>query len=442
MSESLLLRGGRVIDPESRIDALLDVRIADGLIDAVSPALEPRDDERMFDVTGCIVTPGWIDAHVHLRDPGPTYKEDLSTGAAAALAGGFTRMCCMPNTSPPLDSAALILDIITRSRSLGVAIHPIGTISIGRRGYELAPLEAMAAAGAIGFSDDGDSTASPDVMRSALAKSHALNLPIMVHSEDPELARGGSLHRGAVSAELGDPGIPAEAEESYIERDISLAEETGGWLHVLHVSTRRGADLIAAARARGVRVTAEVMPHHLALTDEWVAGRRRFAGESDMVDMIGLDTNAKVNPPLRPESDALGLIRAVRDDMFEFMATDHAPHALRDKPATLAEAAFGMTALELAIPTMTRIIERGALDWPLVVALFTSRPARTLNLPGGRIAPGDRADVMVVDPTRSWEISSNTLRSKSHNTPMLGMTLRGRAVLTISGGEVRHHELS
>ena len=417
MHDRILIRDGRVIDPGNSRDGVYDVRIANGRIAAIERHLEPEDGERVVDATGMLVTPGWIDAHVHLRDPGPTYKEDLATGAAAALAGGFTRMCCMPNTMPALDSPERIADVVERGRKTGVHIHPIGTISIGRQGIELAPLVEMAAEGAIGFSDDGDSTRSPEVMRQALALSSKLNLPIMVHCEDPEMARGGSLHRGRVSEELGDPGIPAEAEESYIARDIELARETGGWLHILHVSTTEGARLVARARRDGVRVTAEVMPHHLALTDEWVAGRRRFAGEQEPLAEIGLDPNAKVNPPLRPESDALGLIEAVRAGVFDFMGTDHAPHAEQEKPAELLKAAFGMSGLELAIPTMARLVARDALDWPQVVDLFTAAPARVLGLEGGRIGVGDVADLTVIDPRRAWTVDATTLRTKSKNTP-------------------------
>lgn len=438
----ILLRGGRVLDPASGRDDNADVLIDDGRVLEIGSSAAARPAGITVDVSGLLVTPGWIDAHVHLRDPGQTQKEDLISGAAAALAGGFTRLACMPNTMPPLDTPEAISDIVRRGAATGVTIHPIGTISRGRAGEMIAPLREMAAAGAIGFSDDGDSTYDADVMRQALTLSTELNLPIMVHCEDPELARPGSMHRGPVSDELGDHGIPAEAEEAFIARDLALAEETGGWLHVLHVSTVRGAQLIQAARQRGVRVTSEVMPHHLALTHEWVAGRKRFAGEEHPVAVAGVDTNAKVNPPLRTEEDALGLIRMVASGEFDFMATDHAPHADGDKTDSLATSAFGMTGLEVAIPTMARLIDRGMLDWPEVVALFTSKPASVLNLPGGSLAECSVADVTVIDPRREWTVDRTTLRTRSANTPLLGLTMRGRAVMTIVAGEVRHNELS
>jgi dihydroorotase len=438
---NIVVHGGRVIDPASGIDAQLDVRIVGGRFSQVAETVASQSGDIVIDASGCLVTPGWIDAHVHFRDPGLTYKEDLQTGANAALAGGFTQVCCMPNTSPPLDTPERIRDIIDRGSRTGITIHPIGTITVGRALTEIAPLRDMAAAGAVGFSDDGESTISEDVMREALRLTRDLNVPVMVHCEDPEMARSGSLNRGAVSKELGDPGIPAEAEESYIERDIRLAAETGGWLHVLHVSTVRGARLVDDARRNGVHVTAEVMPHHLLLTDEWVAGRRRFAGETEMIPAAtSPDPYAKVNPPLRPEADALGLIAAVRDGLFDFMATDHAPHADQDKPQDLSRAASGMLGLELAIPTMARLVQRGDLRWPQVIELFTAAPARVLHLGGGALTVGERADLTVVDPAMEWLVEPATIRSRSRNTPLVGMTMRGKAVVTISEGEVRHNE--
>jgi dihydroorotase len=437
----MILRGGLVIDPRSGREELTDLRVRQGVIAEIGRQLAAESDERTFDVSGCLITPGWIDAHVHLRDPGFTWKEDLASAARAALAGGCTRICAMPNTDPPLDSAERIADILERAKGVGIHVHPIGTISLGRSGVEIAPLREMHAAGAIGFSDDGDSTQSPDVMREALRLSRELDVPIMVHCEDPQLARGGSLHRGRVSDALGDPGIPAAAEEAYIARDIELAEETGGWLHVLHVTTGEGARLIAEARSRGVKVTSEVMTHHLLMTDEWVAGKRRFVGEAHVYDTGRVDTNAKVNPPLRPESDVLALRAALATGTFDFVATDHAPHAEQDKPNRLPDAAFGMSGLELAIPSMTKLVELQVLDWIQAIALFTRKPADTLHLSGGSLGVGDPADITIIDPHRAWTITESTLQSKSKNTPLLGMTVRGRAVLTISSGEVLHNAL-
>jgi dihydroorotase len=437
-----LLHGGRVIDPASGLDAELSILVRGGVIEGIGVNDAPDTVDRRIDCSGLIVTPGWIDAHVHLRDPGYPEKEDLDSGATAALAGGFTRVCCMPNTSPPLDNPDRVLDILDRGTQTGIHVHPIGTISVGRRGVELAPLTEMAAAGAVGFSDDGDSTTEPEVMREALLMSRALNLPIMVHCEDPVLKGSGALHRGAVSDELGDPGIPAEAEERFIARDIALAAETGGWLHVLHVSTVKGAQMIAEARRAGVRVTAEVMAHHLTMTDEWVAGRRRFAGEEVALASVGPNPDAKVNPPLRPEADALGLREYVRQAVFDFAATDHAPHTPREKTGALDQAAFGMTGLELAVPLATRLVRQQAFSWPELVSLFTWKPAKTLNLPGGTLRVGVPADITVIDPRREWTISRETIQSRSANTPLLGLTLAGRAVLTMVGGVVRHDELS
>ena len=440
MSE-LLLRNGRVIDPANGIDSFADLRIVDGRVAEIGIELRPGDGVFIRDVAGKLVVPGLIDAHVHLRDPGFTYKEDLETGAAAALAGGFVRVCCMPNTDPPLDSSERVSDIVERGGLTGVHIHPIGTITAGRLLDDIAPLAEMAEAGAVGFSDDGESTRSEETLIEAFEIATMLGLPIMVHCEDPDLASGGVMHDGIVARELCVSGIPAAAEENYIERDIRLAEETGGWLHVLHVSTVRGATFVREAKARGANVTAEVMPHHLLLTDEWVAGRRRFAGDQmGQGDLDFPDPNAIVNPPLRPENDALGLIDFVLDGTFDFIATDHAPHALEDKPADLSNAASGMQGLEVAIPSIAELVRRGAFDWPTAIRLLSSDVASTLNLPGGTLSIGVEADVTVIDPERRWRITPDSLRSRSKNTPLLGLEVQGKAAMTIVAGRILHDE--
>lgn len=439
MPPELVLRNGRVIDPANGIDQIADVLIVNGKIAEVAGHIGRRAGRLERDVDGTIVAPGLIDAHVHLRDPGLTHKEDLGSGAKAALAGGFVRVCCMPNTDPPLDTPDRIRDIVERGRETGVHIHPIGTITAGRQLQHVAPIAEMAEAGAIGFSDDGESTRSETAMREALRIAGNLGLPIMVHCEDPQLMGGPSINAGAVSRELGVRGIPAAAEENFIERDIRLAEAAGGWLHVLHVSTVRGASMVRDAKARGVRVTAEIMPHHLLLTDEWVAGRKRFAGSSDAAGQSGTpDPNAVVNPPLRPESDALGLDEFVRDGTFDFIATDHAPHAIEDKPEDITLAASGMIGLEVALPTLAELVRMQRLDWETVVRMLTSEVARTLNLPGGTLSPGVDADVTVIDPNHRWILTPATIASRSKNSPLLGIELQGRAVMTIVGGRVLH----
>jgi dihydroorotase len=327
--------------------------------------------------------------------------------------------------------------LVERARGLPVRIFPIGAISRERRGEELADLVGMAAAGAIGFSDDGDSTRNARVMRQALEASRLLGRPIMVHCEEWTLAAGGALHEGPVAQRLGVPGIPAAAEEIVLARDLELARLTGGWLHVLHLTTARGLALVRRAKREGVRVTAEVTPHHLLLTDEWAAGIRRFAGET-AVQSPGPcpDPNAKVNPPLRPESDALALRAGLRDETIDIIATDHAPHGERDKPSDLRHAAFGMIGLELALPLLLRLVRSGWLTVPELVAFLSCRPAALFGLPGGTLRPGSPADVTVFDPEAPWQVTRMALRSRSANTPLLGLTLHGRVRLTIVGGKV------
>ncbi|MCS7050499.1 MAG: dihydroorotase, partial [Thermomicrobium sp.] len=314
-----------------------------------------------------------------------------------------------------------------------------GAISRGRRGEELADLAGMARAGAVGFSDDGDSTRSARVLRAALEASRTLGRPIMVHCEDWTLASGGAVHEGPVAERLGLPGIPAVAEEIVLVRDLELARSTGGWLHVLHLTTARGLTFVRRAKREGVWVTAEVTPHHLLLTDEWVAGNRRFAGEPEPLPPGPCpDPNAKVNPPLRPEPDALALRAGLREGTIDLIATDHAPHHAQAKASDLRQAAFGMVGLELALPLLLRLVRSGALTLGELVEFLSCRPARLFGLPGGTLRPGSPADVVVFDPEVPWQVTRETLRSRSANTPLLGLTLRGRALLTIVEGKVVH----
>ncbi len=443
MSKTLIVRGGRVVDPANDIDAVADVVIRDGNIQLVGEAggMEASDEVRIHDASGKLVTPAWIDMHVHFRDPGFTDKETLHTGSLAAVAGGFGTVACMPNTNPALDSVEAIEDVISRAtRDAACAILPIATITRGRSGREAVDFEALVRAGAIGFSDDGDTTADSAIMRNALEATRELNAPVIVHCEDKALASG-AMHEGEVSRRLGLPGIPAAAEEIIIARDLMLAELTGGWLHVCHVSTARGIELITGAKARGVRVTAEVMPHHIVMSDEWVGGTRTMHNTNfpDGDDLEPAHPYTKVNPPLRPVADTVGLLNAVKQGKFDIFGTDHAPHADEDKfGGSYEAAAFGMTGIELAFPCTYELVRAGHLTVSGLVRLWTEAPASIFGLDRGTLTPGATADVTIFDPEYSWVVSRDTIKSRSANTPMIGMTVRGRAELTLIDGEERY----
>lgn len=433
-----LIRNGRLVDPSQDIDDVADLLIEDGRVIAIGQDVDAPLGAGIVDAAGMIVTPGLIDVHAHLRDPGFLEKETLASGAEAALRGGFTAICCMPNTNPPLDRAERVADIVSRSRDLPARIYPIGTISIDRAGEELAELESMTSAGAIGFSDDGDSTRNSHAMRQALEWSAIAGRPIMVHCEDWSLIHGGVMHEGEVSRALGLPGIAAAAEEIILNRDIELARIAGGWLHVLHVSTARGVDQIRRAKLQGVRVTAEAMPHHLLMTDEWVAGRRRVVDGPVFSSRPSPDPNAKVNPPLRTAGDARALLAGLIDGTIDIIATDHAPHAVSDKPGDLTRAASGMIGLELAVPLLLELVRNGRLALPLLIDLLSTKPARLFNLPGGTLRPGSVADVTIIDPDRAWTVTDTSIASRSKNTPLLGITLHGKVSLTMVEGEIRY----
>ena len=438
------IRDGHVVDPQAGIDRITDVLIRDGRIVQVDDVIQPADAEgsREIDATGKLVTPAWIDIHVHLRQPGFPEKETIATGTAAAAAGGFATIACMPNTNPPLDSPATLQQLKMGIDEEGVVrVLPIATITQGRTGAAPVDFDALAQAGSVGFSDDGDTTADSAIMRRALEASVHLDRPVMVHCEDKALASG-AMHEGEVSRRLGFPGIPAAAEEIIIARDLMLAELTGGWLHICHVSTGRGAAMIAEAKERGVRVTAEVMPHHLVMSDEWVAGERELhnTGETPGISVEPGDPNTKVNPPLRPVADTVALLTAVQEGVFDCFATDHAPHATPEKTGSAYEdAAFGLSGLEFAFPATYALVRAGHLTLSELVRLWTIEPARILRIERGTLAPGSVADVSIFDPDGEWTVTPERLRTKGANTPLLGMTLRGRAILTLVDGEERHH---
>lgn len=435
----LVLRHGRVVDPRNGIDGVMDLLIRDGTIAAVGDVGETTGVPE-YDATGLVVCPGLIDIHVHLRVPGFEQKETLATGTAAAAAGGFTTVCCMPNTKPALDAPEVIEDLQHRiRREASVRVLPIATITRGRSGGEPVDFAALADAGVVGFSDDGDTTADSAIMRRALEASKKLGLPVIVHCEDKPLASG-AMNEGEVSRRLGIPGIPSAAEEIIIARDLMLAELTGGWLHVCHVSSARGVELIREAKRRGVHVTAEAMPHHLTMDDAWVAGSRQLlnADEPDGLPGMAGDPNTKVNPPLRTAEDTRAVLAGLLDGTLDCLATDHAPHADPEKQgSTFERAAFGMSGSEFALPLTLALVRAGHLTLPELIAKWTVEPAKLISGGRGSLTPGSAADVTVFDPDAIWTVCAEKLKTKSPNTPLLGMTMRGQVKLTLVDGEER-----
>jgi dihydroorotase len=423
----LLLRDGRVVDPASGLDARADVLIEDGKIREVG-TIAQAGDAQVIDVSGRVVCPGFIDMHVHLREPGQEWKETVATGTRAAAAGGFTGVACMPNTVPVNDSRSVTEFIMTQAETHGVVpVYPIGCVTKGQNGAELAEMSDMAEAGARGFSDDGKPVLSSLLMRQALEYSQIFDLPIIDHCEDTVLVDGGVVHEGKVSTRLGLPGWPGVAEDVMVQRDILLAEYTGGQVHIAHMSTGRSASFVRAAKAQNARVTCEVTPHHLVLTDEAVAE---------------YDTSAKMNPPLRQESDRFALMEALADGTVDAIATDHAPHHSDEKCVEFATAPFGIVGLETAVSLcLDRLIHGDVLSLARMVELFTTGPARILRLDKGTLAPGADADVTVLDLDRRVRVDGASFDSKCSNSPFLGWDLRGAAVMTLVGGRVVHDTL-
>jgi len=420
----LLIRHGRVLDPSQRLDEGLDVLIAEGKIARVAERIEDRD-AVLIDATGLVVAPGFVDVHVHLREPGFEYKETVATGAAAAVAGGFTAVCCMPNTDPVNDSAAVTEFIRARAEEAGLArVYPIGAVSKGLAGEELAELGEMARSGAVAFSDDGKPVHNALLLRRALEYTRLFGTPVIDHCEEPSLVGRGVMHEGPVATRLGLRGQPAAAEEAAIARDLVLAELTGGRLHVAHVSTRGGVGSVRAAKARGVAVTCEATPHHLALTDQAVADSE-------------YDTNTKMNPPLRDSGHVDALLHAVLDGTVDCLATDHAPHHADEKALEYDLAPFGIVGLETAVPvTYDLLVRRHKMPLSRFIALWSTGPARVFRLPGGSLKVGGAADLTLLDLETRATVNPERFRSKSRNTPFGGQRLRGWPAMTVVGGEV------
>ena len=431
----ILIRNGRVLDPANGIDRVADVLVEDGRIAAVGPDLSASD-AQVIDAEGLVVAPGFVDLHTHLREPGFEYKETVESGTQAAARGGFTTVCAMPNTDPPLDSRSSVEYLLRRAAESGaVRVLPIGCVTKGRAGKLLAELGELASAGCIGFSDDGSPVADAGIMRRALEYASTFDLPVIDHCEDPQLA-GGCMHEGWVSTRLGLKGIPAASEESAIARDLALARQTGAHVHIAHISTAGGVELVRRARVEGIRVTAEVTPHHLALTHEIVMRR---PGTSVLV----YDTNAKMYPPLRRVEDVQACIEGLQDGTIDAVATDHAPHAVQEKLCEFDEAAFGITGLETAFGLAMTAVQAGTLRFERLIEALTIGPVRSLALdkalPGlGTLTVGAPADLVLLDPDREWTVEPETFASKGKNTPLGGQSLRGQVVATVYAGELVH----
>jgi dihydroorotase len=420
---TLLVRGGRVVDPGNSVDAVQDLLVENGKVARLGARIPAPPGATIVEAAGKLVCPGFIDMHVHLREPGQEYKETVATGTRAAAAGGFTAVCCMANTSPVNDNRAVTDYILAKAASEGVVrVYPIGAVTRGLAGAELAELAELAEAGCVGFSDDGRCVMNAELYRRAMEYTLPFAAPVISHAEDHTLSQGGSMHEGVVSTELGLRGIPAAAEDVMVARDIVLAELTGAHVHIAHLSTAGAVRLVRDAKVRGVRVTAEVTPHHLLLTDEAVRS---------------WDTNTKMAPPLRTKRDIEALVEALADGTVDCIATDHAPHAVADKEGEFDCAANGIIGLETALTLLyDRLVRPGVLALPTFVARLSRDPARLLGLPGGTLTVGAAADVTLIDPDAAVTIDPARFASKSRNTPFGGWKATGGPWKTIVGGKV------
>jgi len=422
----LLLKGVHLIDPAAGRNGRVDIRIDGGVIAAIGADL-PVNGARVVELpAGLVVTPGLIDMHVHLREPGQEHKETIATGTAAAAAGGFTAVACMPNTDPINDSASVTELIVQRAAAAGLSrVYPIGAISVGSKGEQLTEIGDLHAAGCVAISDDGRPVATALLMRRALEYASMFNMPVIDHCEDPSLKGDGVAHEGAVAGLLGLRGIPGASESIMVERDISVAEMVRGRVHIAHMSARQSLRAVREGKARGVAVTCEVTPHHFVLTDEALADRGAY------------DTNYKMNPPLREEADRAALIEGLRDGSIDVIATDHAPHHADEKALEFDRAPFGITGLETAVSLcLDRLVHAGVIGLPRLVELLSVNPARVLGVPGGTLVDGGPADLTILAPDRSVTISAAAMKSRARNTPFDGWSLRGAVAATIVAGRV------
>src|SRR5580700_10251220 len=430
MTEALVFRRVRAIDPGSALDAEVDVVVERGKVTRVgrdaAAGLQAGERVRVVERPDGWLLPGLIDIHAHLREPGAEGKEDVASGLLAAAAGGFVDVCCMPNTRPVNDSRVVTEGLVAKARAAGgIRMHPIGAITVGQNGEQLTEMADLKAAGAVAVSDDGRCVTNSQVMRRALEYASTFDLPLIQHAEDHALTEGAQMHEGAVSTRLGLRGWPRVAEDVIVARDLLLAEYVRARYHVAHVSTVGAVRILREAKSRDIAVTAEVTPHHLLLTHE---------------ALLGYDTACKVNPPLREAHDVEALRRALADGTIDCVATDHAPHGILDKNVELAEAAPGMIGLELCLPLLLGLVREGALPLSRLVDALTAAPARIVGIPAPRLREGSSADLILVDPSARWTIDPSRLRTKSRNTPFAGRTVQGRVAMTVCNGRIVHEE--
>lgn len=423
MSGELLIAGGRVIDPSRGVDGRLDVLLVDGKVEAVAPGLRREGRfETVLDATGLVVVPGLVDMHVHFREPGRAQDETIASGSAAAVRGGFTSVAAMPNTEPAVDDEAGAEFQVLQGRRAGKArVYPIGAITKERKGEALSEMAGLVRGGAVGFSDDGDPVRSAEVMRCALLYAKMLGKVVIQHAEDPDLAKNGAMHGGLVSLILGLSGKSAASEEVMVARDITLAQLTGGRLHIAHVSTAGSVELVRQAKRRGLKVTCEACPHHFTLTDQAVCS---------------FDPNFKMNPPLRTQQDVEAIVTGLLDGTIDAIASDHAPHSPEKKEVEFQDAPNGVIGLETTVPvSVTHLVHERGMELRRLVELLTIGPARILGIPAGTLAPGTPGDVAVLDLETPWRVSDR-FRSRSRNSPFVGWEVKGRARWTVVGGKV------
>jgi dihydroorotase len=419
---NLLIKGGRVIDPSQGIDDILDLLVQDGKIKELGKNLAAPQECEVIAAAGLLVTPGLVDMHVHLRDPGPEYKEDIITGTRAAAAGGITSVACMPNTKPVADNKTVISYIIDKARREGlVNVFPVGAITQGSKGESLAEMGELKEAGCVAVSDDGHPVANAELMRRALEYARGMGIMVISHAEEKQLVGEGAMNEGYTSTELGLKGIPRVAEDIATARDIMLAEYTGSPIHIAHVSTAGSVRIIREAKARGVQVTCETAPHYFSLTDDAVRG---------------YNTNAKMNPPLREESDVAAIKEGLRDGTIDAIATDHAPHHIDEKDVEFNVALNGIIGLETSLPLSLALVSEGVLTLPVMVEKMAANPSNILGIDRGTLKPGAVADVTVIDPAAEWVVEAERLASKSKNSPFLGMKMKGAAAFTIVAGKI------